>query len=159
MNSGAQHQINYTETDYDDKKPILSGLRKAHMEDRLYSIYQSQRLSTISRNPGSIALPQACSTKTLLAIVIFLMFDALLSLSILGLGNDSHMPSSEILHHKDMAFFFMVKSIFTAMFLGFVAVHKHYPVLMDITARQLLLGAGIVYLSLVGLEISIITSL
>jgi len=156
MNNSAQ-QVDYTENE--GNKAILPGLRKAYLEDRLYSVYQSQRLSTIYRNQDSIELPRACSTKTLLAIIIFLMFDALLSLSILGLGSDVAIPFNEILLHKDMAFFFMVKSILTAAFLGLVAVHKHYQVLKEITGKQLLFGASIIYLSLVAHEIAIIASL
>ena len=158
MNNSAR-EIDYTEIERKDRKLTPSGIRKAYLEDRLYTVYQSQRLSTLSKNPNTIELPQAYSTKVLLAIVIFLMFDALLSLSILGLGSDSLIPLSEILFHKDMAFFFMVKSVLTALFLGLVAVHKHYQILRDITGRQLLFGASIIYLSLVGHEIAIIASL
>jgi len=158
MNNNAQ-QADYTEIDDEDRKFILPGLRKAYLEDQLYVVYQSQRLSAATKNLGSLKLLQPCSTKTLLGITIFLMFDALLSLSILGFGTQHVIPFDEILLHKDIAFFFMLKSILTAMFLGLVAVNKHYKALREITDKQLLFGASIIYLTLVGHEIAIIASL
>ena len=157
MNNSAQ-QIDYTEIGYDGNKANRSGQRKAYLEDKLYAAYQSQRLGIHVEQSAIEQLPETYSRETLLGILIFLMLDALLTLSILGLATDRIVSLTDILLHRDMAIFFMTKSIVIAMFIGFVTVYKHYDKLQGLSNRLLLSGAGVIYLSLVACEIAITAS-
>lgn len=153
MQSNTQHQIpdDYLEV-------VKNGKRRAYLENQLYTIYQHQRLSDrygqLQKN-----LPKPYATSTLLGILVFLMLDGLLTLSILGLGSSPGLSIGQILVHKDIAIFFVIKSLITAVFLGVMAVHKHYDFSKGVTGKQLILSSSTVYVVLLGYLFTLVSNI
>lgn len=124
-----------------------SGKRRARLENQLYTIYQSQRISDQIRHVLE-NLPAPYSTRVLLGLISFLIFDAILTLSILDLG--TNLTLGAVLLNKDIATFFMLKSLVSATFLGLFTVYKHYEFSRRVSGKHLLLSSGLAYLGLIG---------
>ncbi|MDH5544391.1 MAG: hypothetical protein OEZ43_02295 [Gammaproteobacteria bacterium] len=139
----------------------LSSSRRAQLENYMYGLYLTDDFpkhagNDVEQSKNGLALPETCSPTLLAAISLFLVVDAILSVVLLNMGNTQHLSLLQILAKADFAFFFMIKSVVTAGFIGVVAIYRHYTSLAKITGRRLLSLAFLAYSLLLIYELRLV---
>ena len=115
-----------------------SGQRRAQLENYLYTVYQNNDYPREVKPLSSPKLPETVSPLLLFAIVAFLVFDAILSVSLMQVLGGPQPALDQLLVRTDLAGFFLVKSLVCAGFLYTVAIYRHYRSLRHITGKRLL---------------------
>ena len=134
--------------------------RKSHFKAALFSFFNSRRLEI--RRDGNSALAnlresaQSHSYVIMMGVLIFLIFDAILSYSILSIGLNDASTLVQVMTESKWQLFVVVKSLVSALSILFLATYNNIASLEKLTMTQVIVFFMSVYILLLSYEIALI---
>lgn len=135
--------------------------RQAHFKAVLRSFFNGRRRSLRRDKTETIEelrqLEKPYSYGMLFGILIFLVFDAILSLSLVTLVGDSTGSVIQIMSQSSsLQSYFLFKSVVASICVFFVAIYQSVPALSNISATKILVTIMSCYIALMAVEIVLI---
>ena len=131
--------------------------RQAHFKAAVLSYFNARRqivrrdVSDAVNHLGEIVKP--CSAGMLCGILVFLVLDAMLSLSILHMSGSEQSPLAQILYDNTWQSFFLMKSLVAAASVIFLAVYKNVDMLKTLSRAQALMVFISFYIAMLVYEV------
>jgi len=134
--------------------------RKAHFKATLFSYFNSRRLQ-VRRNSAKNLAQLTDSAKShsyalITGILLFLIFDAILSYSILNTNTNTESLLTYVMTNSSWQTFFLVKSILATISILFLAGYKNVKMLENLSVLQVILAFVSVYLLMLTYEAALV---
>ncbi|MDH5217819.1 MAG: hypothetical protein OEX19_08990 [Gammaproteobacteria bacterium] len=152
-NSSLEHNTTCRRADSVDR-------RKAHFKATLFSYFNSRRLQ-VRRSSATTLAQLTDSAKShsyglMTGILLFLIFDAILSYSILSSSVGAENVLTHVMTNNSWQTFFLVKSILAAISIIFLAGYKNIKMLEKLSVLQVIVTFVSVYFFMLTYEIALV---
>jgi len=134
--------------------------RKAHLKATLFSYFNSRRLQVRRNSATTLGLltdsAKSHSYGFIAAILLFLVFDAILSYSIINAKAGTDNLLTYVMTNNVWQTFFLVKSILAAISIIFLAGYKNIKMLENLSVLQIIIAFVSIYFLMLTYELALV---